>query len=188
MGFGDQSARLGAGNSYRGVASVVVALWAARSSSQSARTSRQQLRAASRPVLVTNPYLPERYTDAEVGDGILVTLRNIGVGPALDIHVVTMLEVYGSPEPAKHQGPFHLSTGASEAVFLKQRYPISGINLEVRLFYGDTSGTAYWSAFSYWRRGVSAARTGVGLLPETCGFQIVKPNGQVDHRQTIVGA
>lgn len=120
--------------------------------------------------------LPTAHGDGSVGSGLLITLRNIGVGPALDVQIVTMRTVFGFPQPAKRSGPYHLAVREEARVLVHEEGPISGVDLEVRLFYSDNAGLLHWSAFTYWRRGVTPARVGVGSLPRDLWL----PERQVD--------
>jgi hypothetical protein len=149
---------------FTGVA-VLVAFWAGWSARRSASISRKQLLASSRPAVVDTGKWPEIVSD-DTGTGVMFAVRNVGVGPALDVVVVAMQDANGFPQPERRSGPHHLPAGETMEIRVQGiRPPASHADVAVRIFYRDAAGTEHWSAYSYWRRGAYPTRVGVGRMP-----------------------
>lgn len=147
-----------------------VAIYSARSSARSAAAaeasnaiSREALERAHRPAVV--PLLESPTFDAQ---SFAIRVKNIGEGPALNLHGRLAGIVNLRHESAGMADvPAHIGVGErAELTFRPRHGTFTGPDFRVWLYYENVAGSRYWSVFLMSATSQLATELGSGPLPE----------------------
>jgi hypothetical protein len=135
----------------------------AQASRQSAAASRDALERAHRPVLV--PVRPEIEPRPR---SVRIDVRNIGMGPALNVTGTMAATVASDPWGiGRAVGTSQIAKGDSAVVtFEATSGQLEVAMWHVRLTYEDAAGEPHWSAFHYETRRPPRVAVGRGPLPD----------------------
>ena len=100
--------------------------------------------------------------------GHVLTVRNVGLGPALDVIAETRVTYFGYAICRGQSHPLHVPVGEEEKLYIVQDQayvPGGSTNWSVRVTYSDAGGNPYWIALEFGRRSLMDMEEGEGPLP-----------------------